>query len=102
MRLTLKKDGDYMTKYTAPGQHINCKVCENEFVVTGYKQTICHDCKQRIQAEQSTRPYTDETPYLVWLWHSKGDSFSDIALALGRTVANVKEAYNKYVPREVS
>lgn len=86
-----------MTKYTVPGQHINCKKCKKELVVTVRKQTICPDCRQEIKRKNQNRPFTTETPYLVWLWHSKGYSFQNIALSLGRTIDGVKEAYMQYL-----
>lgn len=76
---------------------VKCKTCGRKFLTNNPKRKTCPGCVTRSQKEESIRPLTTETPYLVWMWHSKGDSFADIALALGRTVANVKEAYRQYV-----
>lgn len=88
-----------------------CKVCGKEFTQTGKRDRIycsnqcCNDDNRNmantrpdITKEELNRPFTSETPYLVWLWHNKhGDGFELIAMILNRSVESVKEAYNKYV-----
>lgn len=51
----------------------------------------CENAEKRFTPKSLNRPFTDETAYLIKLWHEKGDSAEKIALALGRNVEAVKQ-----------
>jgi predicted transcriptional regulator len=88
-----------------------CKTCGKEFIQTGKKdRTYCSikcykednqkgsaNTRPVIGYEELNRPFTNDTPYLVNLWHKKhGNSFEEIAMILNRSIDNVKQAYNMY------
>lgn len=87
-----------------------CKTCGKEFIRPGKKKRIycsiecCGEDKRTTgintrpdRTNELNRPFTDNTPYIVWLWHKKhGNSFEQIAMILNRSLDNVKEAYNMY------
>lgn len=73
-----------------------CKSCNKEFKTREPKQVYC--CKkcseqQYKKKDSYDRPYTSETAYFIQLWHSQGDSLQHIAIALGRSLENVKKAF---------
>lgn len=89
-----------------------CKTCGKEFTQPSKRERIycsseCSNNGKRKQTvntrptlnyEELNRPFTNDTPYLVNLWHHKhGNSFEEIAIILNRSLESVKEAYRQYV-----
>lgn len=71
--------------------------CGKEFMAKKRSQKYCcekcgHTGLSKKNQASLNRPYTNETVYLIKLWLSQGDSLERIALALGRSLKNVKQA----------
>lgn len=49
----------------------------------------CNSKEEKLALQD--RPLTENTAYYVRLWHSKGDSPEKIALALNRSVKQIRE-----------
>lgn len=83
---------------TKPGEQLTCPMCRRRFTVKNVGQTCCtRECGASYKRRNKglDRPFTKDTSYFVVLWHKQGDSFEHIARALGRSVENVKLAYEE-------
>ena len=90
-----------LRKAEKPTKIRNCLHCGKEMVLPlnsrqKYCSEFCRDEAQRENAEKwfapksQDRPFTEETAYLIKLWHEKGDSPEKIALAMDRPLDVVK------------
>jgi hypothetical protein len=72
-----------------------CKGCGEEYETTDRYQQYCSMSCARTYAYnrdmKRNRPFTEETEYLVKLWHRKGDSARTIANILNRPVEVIEE-----------
>ncbi len=79
--------------------------CGKEFECNSFsRQKYCEACQENKKYKkvkevetrpnsELDRPYTKETANIIRMFHESGDSLDNIALALGRSVENVKLAF---------
>jgi len=79
--------------------HKNCRYCGKPFDTKSVKRDACktycrEQNKEKGTDEEYDRPYTHETRYLIRLWTRQGDSKTDIALMLKRSLKSIELAFN--------
>jgi DNA-directed RNA polymerase beta' subunit len=80
-------------KQYKPMVDCECTICGKKFIDTfrSNGEYLCDDCAKEKSKKSLTRPFTEETEYLICLWTYQGDSDKDIASVLHRDINVIRD-----------